>query len=179
MITAAKVASGFLLVAAPWIGVEAQEQQARDPVTATVTFAPRGLNGYTVTLNGKAFRVLSDEEYRIMSSGLEELRIARQEIAALESLKTPYDTFVQVCTDARTLDAEVIKLQSEQIKEYKDLTKRLDRLKNPMVTWEAGVGRGDLGPAAIAGVGIWRIRGWLQAHENGTGWFLGYGGRVF
>jgi len=156
----------------------AQVPQGRSAIT-NATLTPRGDSGWTVVVGRDTLLVLSVSENKLLQSAVAQLHATQDEVVALQSLKAPYERVVAACTNARTLDAEVIKLQRDQIDDYSDLAHRLEKLKNPWMTWEAGVGRDSAGPAFVAGVGLKRLRAWTSLQDGRTGWFLGYSGRVF
>lgn len=164
------------LVAAMPVTAPAQVQQGQ-PVQ--VMLVPKGDGTYMTVLGNDTLHVITTAMMKENLKAFAERKALREEVAALESLRAPYERVVNACTSARTLDAEVIKLQTEQIRDYKDLANRLERLKNPWLTWEAGLGGNRDGPGVMAGVGVKRLRAWGVVQDVGSAWFLGYSGRVF
>ena len=164
-------------------GADAQvvpQGQGRQPVNATLI--PRGDSTYIVVVGADTLHdlhVITTSMIKTTEKAIMELRARRQEVAALESLQQPYERVVNACTNARALDDSVIKLQGEQIADYKDLANRLEKLKNPWVTWQFGAGKDSAGPALLAGIGVKRLRVFGTVHEGRNAWFLGYSGRVF
>lgn len=166
-----------IAVATYAVGAHAQVPQGRPTVQATLI--PRGDSTYIIVQGTDTLHVLPTSMMRVMENSIKELRARREEITALESLQAPYERVIKACTDARALDNTIIERQGQQIADYKDLSQRLDRLKNPWVTWEFGAGKDSAGPALMAGLGIKRLRAWGTVHEGRNAWFLGYSGRVF
>jgi hypothetical protein len=158
-------------------GAGAQIPQGRAPVNATLI--PRTDSTYIVVLGSDTLHVLPTSMVKVMTSSVKELHARRQEIQALESLQAPYERVVKACTDARTLDDTIIRMQGQQIADYKELSERLEKLKNPWMTWEFGFGKDSAGPALVGGIGLKRLRAWATVHEGRNGLFLGYSGRVF
>lgn len=155
----------------------AQVPQGRQPVNATLI--PRGDSTYIVVLGKDTLHVFPTSMVKLFERSLLELKARREEIAALESLQAPVERVVNACTNARAIDDDVIRLQGQQIADYKALANRLEKLKNPWVTWEAGVGRDSAGPALMAGIGVKSLRVLGTVHDGRNAWFLGYSGRVF
>jgi len=180
MMRAAFMVAAAIVLAAPIPGVEAQVPQGT-PVNATLHPIGDARDSMWIVVlgNGDTLHVITSSAHRENRRAFAERRAFREKAAVLDSLVAPYERTVNACLNVRALDAEMIRLQGEQIADYRRLTTRLERLTNPWMTWEAGVGRDSAGPALMAGIGVKRLRGFVTAHEGRTAWFVGYSGRVF
>jgi hypothetical protein len=130
--------------------------------------------------NGDVLHVITTAAMQAASIAFSERVALREKVAVYPPLIAAHERALDACTNARTLDAQFMQLQKEQIADYDTLATELKRLANPWVSWEAGIGRmrGDV--AAVAGIGVKRVRGWLAvADDRRPSWFLGYSGSVF
>jgi hypothetical protein len=174
-----KVITSGWIVALSIIGPAAAHAQDTSWHQANVSLRRRAADGYEVVIDGDTMRAITTNTMQVLLKQASDLKALQNDLDIAQSILPSYDRTVKACMSAHAIDADVIRLQGEQIDDYKSLAKRLETIQNPWLTWQAGVGRDAVGPAVVAGLGLKQLRGWITAQDGRTAWFLGWGGRVF
>jgi hypothetical protein len=153
------------------------QQQAgalRDPNT-TYRLIPVANSDSTfkIVVSGETLHVITPSMRTAHMQAIRELRELRALAEVDKSVIEAHDSVVQACTNVHTLDVALIEGQRAQIADLKALAAAYERKKNPLLSYEYGLGGNRDGPAVIGGIGLWRFRAFGTFQQHGSAVFAG------
>jgi hypothetical protein len=145
--------------------------------TQTAQVTPNGDGTFTVVMGGRTLLAVTDTVMKVFLRLRQDVVTLQAKQQVSDSTLAGYATYRSRAESLISADSAQIEVQKKQLADLRELVetqKKIIRKLNPLITVEAGAGGTTNGLAAIAGVGIRRLRIWGTLQEQGSGIFAGY-----